>query len=136
MEAFKKNLELENSLIKLTKQSINDIDSIGRIEIQNEEIQILRTQYLLFLKFSLSFFVRRAIFITKAISLDEGFDKDEKGILRNILRGLIEIVAKIYYAKNERKKFAQNYLWEQLKACLLSLFLSIKNGGQIFSIKN
>lgn len=127
MNIFQEHLELEKRFIVLTDKAINEFDSKGQIEILDEKQQIIKTQYLLFLKFASQFFIRRASFIIKIIS-DDKFNEDEKGIAKTILRGFIEIIAKIEYAKANKNLSVKNYLWEQLKVPLLSLYLSAKNG--------
>lgn len=125
MENFNKHLKLENDLIALTERSIKDIDLIGHSKQDDVGIH-----YLLSLKFSLNFFVRRSRLITKIIS-DDKFDENEKGILRNFFRGFIEIIARMEYARKEKEEFVKNYLWEELKVSLLNIFLEIKNEGKI-----
>jgi len=127
MDLFEKHLKLEKELINLTEKAIREFDSKGQIEVLDEQQQIIKTQYLLFLKFTSQFFIRRASFITKIV-LDNKFNEDEKGIVKTLLRGLIEIIAKREYAKANKDLSAKNYLWEQLKGSLLSLYLSVKNG--------
>lgn len=127
MDSFKKHLELEKELVNLTQKAIGEFDSKEQIEVLNKKQQIIKKQYLLFLKFASQFFIRRPLFIIKIIS-DNKFNEDEKGITRTTLRGFIEIIAKIEYAKANKNLCTKNYLWEQLKAFSLSLYLSIKNG--------
>lgn len=133
MEILDKYLELEKKLIALGDQIIEEIDLKGQIEIANSREALLRNQYLLFIRFSVNFFTKRAKFITKIISEDK-FSKEEKGIIRTIFRGLIEIISKIEYGKKNKESFVKNYLWDQLKTSLLSLYLSAKDGQENLSI--
>ena len=118
MSNFKKILKLEEKLIDLTSKISGDIDRMGQINVPDQGQQIVRIQHLLFLKFSIQFFVQRANFIIKIISNDD-FTNEEKGITKIVFRGMIEAIARVGYAKQRKEECVKNFLWDQLKSLLI-----------------
>lgn len=109
--SFDSVLNFEKKCINLSKDIIESIEKVGRLDLANKKDSFIRATILVFVKETLNFFIDRSEFIIEIINKKE----IKQEILRNLYRGLIEIYCRVLYMNNiNDKEKIKRIIWREL----------------------